>query len=69
MSVFPDTSFLCSLYRRQDNSPQAIAYLEKHAARFPFPVFCCWSFANRYACKRGCTLMIARTALPERRGK
>jgi len=32
MSVFPDTSFLCSLYRRQDNSPQAIAYLEKHAA-------------------------------------
>jgi predicted nucleic acid-binding protein len=31
MSVFPDTSFLCSLYRRQDNSPQAIAYLEKHA--------------------------------------
>lgn len=31
MSAFPDTSFLCSLYRRQDNSPQAIAYMEKHA--------------------------------------
>ena len=23
--VFPDTSFLCALYRRQDNSPQAAA--------------------------------------------
>lgn len=25
--IFPDTSFLCSLYRRQVHSPQAIAYV------------------------------------------
>jgi predicted nucleic acid-binding protein len=26
MSIFPDTSFLCSLYRKQHTSPQAVAY-------------------------------------------
>jgi predicted nucleic acid-binding protein len=26
MIAYPDTSFLCALYRRQDNSPQAAAY-------------------------------------------
>ncbi len=26
--AFPDTSFLCALYRRQDNSPQAAAYFK-----------------------------------------
>ena len=26
MIAYPDTSFLCALYRTQDNSPQAIAY-------------------------------------------
>lgn len=26
MSVYPDTSFLCSLYRKQHTSPQAIAF-------------------------------------------
>lgn len=26
MIAYPDTSFLCALYRSQDNSPQAIAY-------------------------------------------
>jgi predicted nucleic acid-binding protein len=28
MIAFPDTSFLCALYRRQDNSPQAAAYFK-----------------------------------------
>lgn len=28
MRYFPDTSFLCSLYRRQIHSPQAIAWME-----------------------------------------
>lgn len=27
MSAFPDTSFLCSLYRRQVHSPRAIAFM------------------------------------------
>jgi predicted nucleic acid-binding protein len=27
MIAFPDTSFLCAIYRRQDNSPQAAAHL------------------------------------------
>ena len=26
MKAYPDTSFLCALYRTQDNSPQALAY-------------------------------------------
>ena len=26
--AFPDTSFLCAFYRRQDNSPQAAAYFK-----------------------------------------
>jgi predicted nucleic acid-binding protein len=28
MTAFPDTSFLCALYRRQDNSPAAAAYFK-----------------------------------------
>jgi hypothetical protein len=28
MIAFPDTSFLCAIYRRQDNSPQAAAHLK-----------------------------------------
>jgi len=28
MIAFPDTSFLCALYRRQDNSPVAAAYFK-----------------------------------------
>jgi predicted nucleic acid-binding protein len=28
MIAFPDTSFLCALYRQQDNSPRAAAYFE-----------------------------------------
>ena len=28
MTAFPDTSFLCAIYRRQDNSPAAAAYFK-----------------------------------------
>ena len=28
MTAFPDTSFLCAFYRRQDNSPAAAAYFD-----------------------------------------
>jgi predicted nucleic acid-binding protein len=28
MIAFPDTSFLCAIYRRQDNSPRAAAYFK-----------------------------------------
>ena len=28
MMAFPDTSFLCAIYRRQDNSPQATAHFQ-----------------------------------------
>jgi predicted nucleic acid-binding protein len=28
MTAFPDTTFLCALYRRQDNSPQAAAHFK-----------------------------------------
>ncbi len=30
MIAFPDTSFLCALYRRQDNSPAAAAHFKTH---------------------------------------
>ena len=33
--TFPDTSFLCSLYRRQVHSSRAIAFMAKHAAPLP----------------------------------
>jgi predicted nucleic acid-binding protein len=36
MTVFPDTSFLCALYRRQINSSQAIAFMS--TATQPLPV-------------------------------
>ena len=29
MKTYPDTSFLCALYRTQENSPQALAYRRK----------------------------------------
>jgi predicted nucleic acid-binding protein len=29
MIAYPDTSFLCALYRRQDNSPAAVKYAEQ----------------------------------------
>ena len=28
MIAYPDTSFLCAIYRRQDNSPEAAAYFK-----------------------------------------
>ena len=39
MSAFPDTSFLCALYRRQANAPLAIAYMAQHAAPLPVSSF------------------------------
>jgi predicted nucleic acid-binding protein len=36
MTAFPDTSFLCAIYRRQDNSPAAAAYFK--AMSEPLPV-------------------------------
>jgi predicted nucleic acid-binding protein len=35
MKVFPDTSFLCALYRKQVNSPQAAAYFQRMAGSLP----------------------------------
>ena len=36
MMAFPDTSFLCSLYRQQVHSPRVVAYM--HALAGPLPV-------------------------------
>ncbi|MSU62842.1 MAG: PIN domain-containing protein [Pedosphaera sp.] len=36
MIAFPDTSFLCSLYRQQVHSPRVVAYM--HALTGPLPV-------------------------------
>ncbi|MGL4399111.1 MAG: type II toxin-antitoxin system VapC family toxin [Luteolibacter sp.] len=35
MNVYPDTSFLCSLYRKQDTSPQAVAYQKQLSEPLP----------------------------------
>ena len=35
MKVFPDTSFLCSLYRKQVHSPRAIAFMAKRTGPIP----------------------------------
>src|SRR5690606_37846361 len=35
MNVFPDTSFLCSLYRRQVHSPKAIVYMAARSGSIP----------------------------------
>ncbi|MSU48723.1 MAG: PIN domain-containing protein [Opitutus sp.] len=39
MSCFPDTSFLCSLYRRQVHSPQAIACMANLSGPLPVSTF------------------------------
>lgn len=35
MTAFPDTSFLCALYRRQVHSPAAIAYMQEARESLP----------------------------------
>lgn len=36
MSIYPDTSFLCSLYRKQDHTPDALAFREEMTTPLPF---------------------------------
>lgn len=36
MTVYSDTSFLCSIYRRQVHTPRALAYKESMTAPLPF---------------------------------
>lgn len=35
MTCFPDTSFLCSLYRKQIHSPRAIEFMKNRTAKLP----------------------------------
>jgi predicted nucleic acid-binding protein len=36
MRIYPDTSFLCSLYRKQEHTPRAILYRESMTEKLPF---------------------------------
>jgi len=36
MTVYPDTSFLCSVYRKQIHTPQALAYRRAMTSPLPF---------------------------------
>ena len=36
MTAYPDTSFLCSVYRKQIHTPQALAYRQAMTAALPF---------------------------------
>lgn len=35
MTAYPDTSFLCALYRQQDNTPAALAWRDVHPGPLP----------------------------------
>lgn len=39
MNVYPDTSFLCSLYRKQHTSPQAVSYQKMLTEPLPVSTF------------------------------
>ena len=39
MNCFPDTSFLCSVYRAQIHSLRADAFMAKHAGPLPVSTF------------------------------
>jgi predicted nucleic acid-binding protein len=39
MNAYPDTSFLCSLYRKQHTSPQAVAYQKTLSGPLPVSTF------------------------------
>ncbi|HXP59207.1 MAG TPA: type II toxin-antitoxin system VapC family toxin [Dongiaceae bacterium] len=69
MSCFPDTSFLCAIYRRQDNSAVAAAFFQ--SLRQPLPV----SGLLLYEFRQSTRLQIwlhgqnARKGFPEEQGK
>ena len=44
MNAYPDTSFLCALYRAQDNSPQAVAWRTAMAAPLQVTRLLLWKF-------------------------
>lgn len=44
MTAYPDTSFLCALYRAQENSPQAIAHRSRMAEPLHVTRLLSWEF-------------------------
>lgn len=44
MIAYPDTSFLCALYRRQTNSERALAYLGSMPGPLPVTPLVLWEF-------------------------
>ena len=44
MKAYPDTSFLCALYRTQDNSPQAIAFRSRMSEPLHVTRLLLWEF-------------------------
>lgn len=44
MKFFPDTSFLCALYRIQDNSPRAYAFMESFEGQIVVSSLVLWEF-------------------------
>ena len=44
MTAYPDTSFLCALYRTQDNSPQALAHRAQMAEPLHVTRLLLWEF-------------------------
>lgn len=44
MQLFPDTSFLCALYRIQDNSPKAYSFMESYEGQIVVSSLVLWEF-------------------------
>lgn len=72
MKAFPDTSFLCALYRQQDNSERAIAFLEERNEPLPITLLLRYEFLhglrrevfrNTHDRSKGLTLSVATGAM------
>ncbi len=46
MSSFPDTSFLCSLYRQQDFTPRALQHIDVRTTPLPVSTLLLFEFRN-----------------------
>lgn len=46
MNIYPDTSFLCALFRKQIQSPSALVYMESASGPLPLSWLVKWEFRH-----------------------
>ena len=64
MIAFPDTSFLCALYVRQDNSSRAAAYFQKMPEPLSVSGLLLYEFRQSIRFPYGCLRGMAGKAIP-----